>query len=396
MRDGNHGFWFMLKYGGNMKKFYDTKTFIILLGLLIPQVAIGASGPTVPNASVTSIAVNPTSQNIMYAGTKATIVGATSGLYKTTDWGTTWTLTSLKQDIGFVIVDPATPSTVYASPFILDSINSTAGLFKSTDGGVTWSNIDILGLIFGNSLPVSKLIFDINDVMYAITTDFTSVYKSADAGTTWTPIFGGISGVESLAISPANPLNMVLVTVFDGIFKSSDGGTSSVAANTGLPVQSLFFKWVKYDPINPNIVYASNGTVYKSTDGGTSWNVGPAVPFLPSVALNLNAASFNTGSSLTLTRSMFSGIPVANADIYVALLLPDGTLLIFQPNGSASTAITPRPADIPVPSATDIVFNYTFTGAEPIGTYTWFAALGQPKTLNVIGSIAQVSFTFGP
>jgi len=125
MRDGNHGFWFMLKYGGNMKKLYDTKTFIILLGLLIPQVAIGASGPTVPNASVTSIAVNPTSQNIMYAGTKATIVGATSGLYKTSDWGTTWTLTSLQQDIGFVIVDPATPSTVYASTFIRGSLNST-------------------------------------------------------------------------------------------------------------------------------------------------------------------------------------------------------------------------------------------------------------------------------
>jgi len=108
-----------------MKKLYDTKTFIILLGLLIPQVAIGASGPTVPNASVTSIAVNPTSQNIMYAGTKATIVGATSGLYKTSDWGTTWTLTSLQQDIGFVIVDPATPSTVYASTFIRGSLNST-------------------------------------------------------------------------------------------------------------------------------------------------------------------------------------------------------------------------------------------------------------------------------
>jgi len=383
-----------------MKIIYNIKTFIVLLGLLIPQVAISASGPTVPNASVTSIAVNPTSQNIMYAGTKATIVGATSGLYKTTDWGTTWVLTSLHQDIGFVIVDPATPSTVYASPFIDTSTGLTGGLFKSTNGGNTWSNLQIINDVLGGSSPVQKLVFDTNNVLYAITQDVTAssgVWKSTNGGTTWTPIFSGITAPVSLAISPANPLNMVLVTSFDGIFKSTSGGATSVASSTGLPVQSLFFKWVKYDPINPNIVYASNWTaVYKSIDGGASWNVGPAVPVLPNVALNLNAASFSTGSTLTLTRSMFSGIPVANADIYVALLLPDGTLLIFQPNGSVSTAITPRPADIPVPSATDIVLNYTFTGIEPVGTYTWFAALTQPGTLNFIGTVAQASFNFSP
>jgi len=65
--------------------------------------------------------------------------------------------------------------------------------------------------------------------------------------------------------------------------------------------------------------------------------------------------------------------PVTRADVYVALQLPDGTLLAMQPDGS-----------------------FSFTGAEPVGNYTWFAALTTPGTLNIIGALATAPFSFTP
>jgi len=68
--------------------------------------------------------------------------------------------------------------------------------------------------------------------------------------------------------------------------------------------------------------------------------------------------------------------------------------LITVSDGSFSTAITPMQANVPVPTATDTPFTYIFTGLEPTGTYTWLAALMEPGTLNVIGTMASQTFTF--
>jgi hypothetical protein len=42
------------------------------------------------------------------------------------------------------------------------------------------------------------------------------------------------------------------------------------------------------------------------------------------------------------------------------------------------------------------VFDYTFGGGEPYGTYTWYGAFAQPGTMNFIGPIYSTSFTFNP
>lgn len=42
------------------------------------------------------------------------------------------------------------------------------------------------------------------------------------------------------------------------------------------------------------------------------------------------------------------------------------------------------------------VLRYAFGGGEPAGTYTWLSALTEPDTVNVIGTIDQDAFTFGP
>jgi len=127
-------------------------------------------------------------------------------------------------------------------------------------------------------------------------------------------------------------------------------------------------------------------------------NVMVNAPVASTFGLNLNAAAFNstTNKMMILNATTVTSIPPTHADVYVALQLPDGTLLAMQPNGSFSTALTPLVANISVPDFNGPIFNYTFNGTESSGTYTWFAALTTPGTLNVIGTLATASFTFVP
>jgi len=127
--------------------------------------------------------------------------------------------------------------------------------------------------------------------------------------------------------------------------------------------------------------------------GAFEFEFGP----LPVVGLNVNAPpTYATGSAMTLTASTTPSATPANADVYVALQLPDGTLLVMQPGGGFGTTLTPLLRNIPVPSFTGPIFNYTFSGTEPVGNYTWFAALSTPGTVNVIGTLATAPFSFTP
>ena len=119
----------------------------------------------------------------------------------------------------------------------------------------------------------------------------------------------------------------------------------------------------------------------------------PSVSAAPTLALRLNQCAFRSGHTLTLTVSVTPGDTPQVVDVYVAALLPDGSLLFL---GSGTTS--PRPIVTGwtiVPVAGEIV-RYTFGGGEPRGSYTWLGAFTVPGTLNLIGEIAQAPFTFRP
>ncbi len=116
------------------------------------------------------------------------------------------------------------------------------------------------------------------------------IWKTTDAGITWTPVFDGqpIASIGALEVAPSDP-NVIYVgtgesdirsalSSGDGVYKSSDGGQTW--RNIGLR-DSRQISRIVIDPRNPDVVYVGvlghaygpNDTrgVYKSTDGGATW-----------------------------------------------------------------------------------------------------------------------------
>jgi len=113
----------------------------------------------------------------------------------------------------------------------------------------------------------------------------------------------------------------------------------------------------------------------------------------PSVSLNLNALNYVAGNTMNLTVSTIAGTVPTASDVYIALQLPDGTLLYMQANGSFSATLVPFVPNVTVPALTNVpIFGFTFSGLEPSGLYTWFAAVTDPNTLTFQSGLATAQF----
>jgi Cutinase len=122
----------------------------------------------------------------------------------------------------------------------------------------------------------------------------------------------------------------------------------------------------------------------------------PALQPPPHLTLSLNPNNFQPGDTHILTATVTPGGSASPVDVYLALQLPDQTLLFYQSNGSLTQEAQPLVANWTVTPFSGEVFRYTFSGTEPDGTYTWYAAFTDPGTLNIIGDMAQAPFTFNP
>jgi photosystem II stability/assembly factor-like uncharacterized protein len=171
-----------------------------------------------------------------------------------------------------VAVDPQNSGTVYAA--------TGSGLFQSGDSGASWS-----ALSPGPPSSISTLVIDPQTPsnLYGLSSS-RMVLKSIDGGTNWSPVnsglpadAGGHYGITSLAIDPQNPTTLYAGNALSGggVFKTTDGGASWNAVNLGLPAGGVTA--LAINPQNSGTIYTSigfapnTGGVFKSTDGGASW-----------------------------------------------------------------------------------------------------------------------------
>lgn len=82
---------------------------------------------------------------------------------------------------------------------------------------------------------------------------------------------GAVSGATSIAIDPSNPSSLFVGSP-EGLYKSEDGGVSWNTVNSGFSGKSQTITGIAISSSNPDIVYASTiGGLMKSSDAGKSW-----------------------------------------------------------------------------------------------------------------------------
>ena len=189
---------------------------------------------------------------------------------------------------------PGDPSTYYFGAV-------AGGIFKSTNGGMTWvptfdhQSISSIGAIAVADADHNVLYAGSGEACLRGNISYgDGVYKSTDAGRTWTNV--GLKDsrhIGAVIVDPRNP-DVVLVAALGhawgpnaerGVFRTADGGKTWQKVlykdeNTGAID-------VVFDPKNPSIVYAAlwqvrrqpwtfnsggpGSGLYKSVDGGLTW-----------------------------------------------------------------------------------------------------------------------------
>jgi hypothetical protein len=97
---------------------------------------------------------------------------------------------------------------------------------------------------------------------------------------------------------------------------------------------------------------------------------------------------------MLLTATLTPGSAPSPVDAYIVVQIPTGQFLSLQLGAGL------RPGTVPVARAFtpfayhDVLLQYTFTGAEPIGAYTFYSGLARPGSVAFVTPIHQVVFTF--
>ena len=239
-------------------------------------------------ASIGAIALAPSNTDIVYVGTGEETAG--NGVYKSTDAGQTWTNVGLTDAryITAILVDPRDPNIVLVSARDYFSAGPARGVFKTTDGGKTWNKV----FFKDDKTSVVEMVAapDDSSIVYAATYALqidpanrralgsdSQIYKSTDAGATWQQLSGaGLPatgrGTIGLAVAPGTNGKRVYTIINSGFFRSDDGGTNWQRSTTDPRITgSTFFGKTYTDPRNPDVVFVMQTSMYRSTDGGKTF-----------------------------------------------------------------------------------------------------------------------------
>jgi photosystem II stability/assembly factor-like uncharacterized protein len=200
----------------------------------------------IATGSIGSIAVADSDPNVIYVGTGSQAIRSNvilgRGMYKSTDAGKTWQLVGLKDvgQIGSVRVHPKNPDIAYAaalgSPF---GSGPERGVYRTRDGGKTWEKV----LFVNDQTGAVSLAMNWSnpDEIYA------GAWRAERKG--WTIISGGSADTG-------------------GIYKTTDGGNHwwKASSPTTEDITTVF----AVDAQQATITTAKNNS-YKTTDGGKTW-----------------------------------------------------------------------------------------------------------------------------
>ncbi|MCB9281958.1 MAG: hypothetical protein H6562_23920 [Lewinellaceae bacterium] len=205
-------------------------------------------GPAAMSGRISTLAMDPGHPEVILVGT------AGGGIWKTASGGALMrpVFDDHCMSVGKIAYDPSNPKIVWAGTgevWVRNSVSVGDGIYKSTDAGETWTNMGL-----GNSERIADIIVDPknSDVVYAAVlghlwdgSEDRGVYKTSDGGKTWEKILylDPDTGCTDLDIDPDNP-DVLYAAMWS--FRRTPWGLDS-----GL---------------------SGAGGLFKTTDGGRTWN----------------------------------------------------------------------------------------------------------------------------
>ena len=177
--------------------------------------------------------------------------------------------------VNAIIVDRTNASTIYAGV-------AKGGVWKSTDAGTTWTGLtdnitQYVGCLAQDPVNANTIYMGTGEEYFAVNTfGGVGIYKSINGGATWT-LFGNSTfagrRINQIVIDPTDT-NKWIVSSDNGIYVTTNGGTSFIQTLGGVASA------LRMHPTNSSILYAALGYpfqvtaangVYKSINGGTTW-----------------------------------------------------------------------------------------------------------------------------
>jgi photosystem II stability/assembly factor-like uncharacterized protein len=274
--------------------------------------------------SVGALALAPSNPDILYVGTGEANNRQSSsfgeGVYKSVDGGETFSHVGLRetQSVARIVVHPDDPGVVWvAANGHLFGPNPERGVFKSSDGGGTWDKV----LYVDENTGATDLVIDPSNPNTLFAAMFehqrtaccfvgggpgSGIWRSNDGGDSWTRVEEsglprGTMGRIALAMTPADP-NVVYAQIevaadreeplsdeereewerlddvdslppdpeWSGVWRSADKGASwEFRSNqNGRP---MYFSQIRVSPTDPDLVYVVDQRVWKSRDGGRTF-----------------------------------------------------------------------------------------------------------------------------
>lgn len=232
-------------------------------------------------------------------------MGSTGGgIWKTTDDGISWKNISDKflktGTVGAIAVSESNPNIViagmgeHAARGVMTSMGD--GVYKSSDAGKTWKHIGLNKTRHISDVVIHPTNPDIifigaQGAQYGPSED-RGIYRSEDGGANWEKVLyiNKTTGASSLSMDMKNPL-ILYAAVWEhnrlpwtmqsggknsGLYKSTDGGTTWNKLKEGLP-EEFGKAGISVSRANPERVFAvleaegKKGGVYRSDDAGKKW-----------------------------------------------------------------------------------------------------------------------------
>ncbi|MGB0870550.1 MAG: VPS10 domain-containing protein [Flavobacteriales bacterium] len=219
---------------------------------------------------VNVVVEDPNDENTIYIG------APDGGLWKSEDAGSNWTPlieTFSRLGISDLVVDFNNSQTIYIATGDADGGDAPAiGVWKSIDGGTTWNEAGSI-----SSTRIYKIEMDPDNSNRLLAATNNGLFRTENGGTTWTEVTSGIVRDIQFALGTGNQ-NVFAVTE-SGFIKSSNNGATWTSVTNGIPND---FSYMRLDVTadDSNYVYvvgAGDGSntlyrgIYKSTDAGTTF-----------------------------------------------------------------------------------------------------------------------------